>query len=98
MNDLHDSVDNRGNPPNSTDSSLTSPTAGVQREDWSYEQTVQRIEAAISRIESGELELAEVFDEFAAAVESLQECETFLAERQRQMDLLIETLKDEPEF
>ncbi|MGQ9870247.1 exodeoxyribonuclease VII small subunit [Leptodesmis sp.] len=98
MNDVHNSVDNRGNPPNSKDGSLTSPTSGVQREDWNYEQTVQRIEATISRIESGELELAEVFDEFAAAVKSLQECETFLAERQRQMDLLIESLKDEPEF
>jgi exodeoxyribonuclease VII small subunit len=98
VNDVHNSADNRGNPPNSTDDSHPSPASGLQRGDWNYEQTVQRIEATISRIESGELELAEVFDEFAAAVESLQECETFLAERQRQMDLLIETLKDEPEF
>lgn len=61
---------------------------------WNYEATVRRIEAAIARIESGELELAEVFDQFAAAVEDLRQCETFLVERQQQMELLIETLED----
>lgn len=66
--------------------------------DWSYEATVKQIETAIARIESGQLDLAEVFDEFAAAVDRLRQCETFLAERQQQMDLLIETLSDEPEF
>ncbi|MDX2230198.1 MAG: exodeoxyribonuclease VII small subunit [Leptolyngbyaceae cyanobacterium bins.349] len=65
---------------------------------WSYEATVKQIEATIARIESGELELANVFDEFAEAVERLRQCETFLAERQQQMDLLIETLSDDPEF
>lgn len=66
--------------------------------DWTYEATVRDIEGAIARIESGELELAEVFDEFAAAVQQLRQCEVFLAERQQQMDLLIETLTDESQF
>jgi exodeoxyribonuclease VII small subunit len=65
---------------------------------WNYEATVKQIESAIARIESGELELAQVFDEFAAAVDRLRQCETFLSERQQQIDLLIETLSDEPEF
>jgi exodeoxyribonuclease VII small subunit len=39
-----------------------------------------------------------VFDQFAAAVEYLRQCETFLQQRQQQVDLLIETLKDEPQF
>lgn len=97
MNDVHDSVKG-ANSANSTDEFRSHAAPDPLQEDWNYEQTVERIETTISRIESGELELAEVFDEFAAAVKSLQECETFLAERQRQMDLLIETLKDEPEF
>ncbi len=66
--------------------------------EWSYETTVRAIETAIARIESGELELAEVFDEFAAAVQQLRQCEMFLSERQQQMDLLIETLTDETDF
>lgn len=65
---------------------------------WSYEETVKQVEATIARIESGELDLATVFDEFAEAVKNLQQCETFLAERQQQVELLIETLRDEPEF
>lgn len=65
---------------------------------WSYEETVKQVEATIARIESGELDLATVFDEFAEAVKRLHQCETFLAERQQQVDLLIETLKDDPEF
>ncbi len=95
MNEVHDSVEGV-NPPNSTDGSHTPPNH--LREDWNYERTVKQIEVTISRIESGELELAEVFNEFATAVERLRECETFLAERQQQMDLLIETLKDEADF
>ncbi len=67
-------------------------------ESWNYEETVARVEGILTRIESGELELADVFEEFSAAVEYLRQCESFLAERQRQVDLLIETLMDESEF
>lgn len=67
-------------------------------EDWNYEQTVSQVEAILAQIEAGELELAEVFDKFSAAVNYLRQCEVFLAQRQRQVDLLIETLTDEPEF
>jgi exodeoxyribonuclease VII small subunit len=64
--------------------------------DWNYEQTVREIEGMIARIESGELELAAVFEQFSQAVERLRQCEQFLAERHQQMDLLIETLTDDP--
>lgn len=62
---------------------------------WNYETKVSEIEAIIARIESGELELEAVFDQFANAVEYLRQCETFLQQRQQQVDLLIETLSDE---
>jgi exodeoxyribonuclease VII small subunit len=65
-------------------------------EHWHYETSVAEIEAIIDRIESGELELEDVFEQFAQAVESLQQCETFLTERQSQVELLIETLGDPP--
>lgn len=61
--------------------------------DWKYETTVAKVEEIINRIESGKLELAEVFDEFTAATEYLRHCEKFLAERQQQMDVFIETLE-----
>jgi exodeoxyribonuclease VII small subunit len=64
---------------------------------WNYEATVAEIEAIISRIEMGELDLAEVFDQFATAVEHLRQCESFLTRQQQQVDLLIETLLDTPE-
>ena len=63
--------------------------------DWSYETTVIQVEQMINQIESGNLDLAEVFSEFASAVEHLRQCEAFLAQQQQQMDLLIETLTDE---
>ncbi|XHX79576.1 MAG: exodeoxyribonuclease VII small subunit [Stenomitos frigidus ULC029] len=66
-----------------TDSSLAN---------WNYEETVRQIEAIMAQIESGELELADVFDQFAVAVKHLRQCEEFLGQRQQQMDLLIETL------
>lgn len=64
-------------------------------ENWNYETTVIEVEAIINRIEMGELDLAEVFDQFATAVEQLRQCETFLTRQQQQVDLLIETLLDE---
>jgi exodeoxyribonuclease VII small subunit len=67
-------------------------------ETWNYEATVARVETIIEQIEAGELELAEVFEQFAAAVKYLNQCEVFLQERQHRMDLLIETLTDEADF
>jgi exodeoxyribonuclease VII small subunit len=66
--------------------------------DWRYETTVTEIETIINQIEAGDLDLADVFEQFAQAVQYLRQCETFLAERQGQLDLLIEELGDEPEF
>ena len=65
---------------------------------WNYEATVAEVETIIAQIEAGKLELEEVFDRFAVAVEHLHLCEIFLQERQQQVGLLIETLTDEPQF
>lgn len=62
--------------------------------DWSYEATVEKIEATVARLEQGELPLAAVFEEFEQAVQHLRQCEAFLQSRQEQVDLLIETLED----
>lgn len=63
---------------------------------WRYEATVAEIEATIDQIERGELPLSEVFDQFSTAVEQLRQCEGFLTRQQQQVDLLIETLLDDP--
>jgi exodeoxyribonuclease VII small subunit len=63
---------------------------------WRYEETVAEIETIIDQIERGELPLAEVFDQFSTAVGQLRQCEGFLNRQQQQVDLLIETLSDEP--
>lgn len=66
--------------------------------DWNYEATAAKVEEIIEDIESGNLELAETFEEFARAVEYLKQCETFVSERKQQMSLLVETLADKPDF
>ena len=63
-------------------------------ENWSYEGTVSTIEATISELESGQLPLAEVLSQFEQAVQSLQQCEAYLTEKQQQVNVLIETLGD----
>lgn len=70
----------------------------LRQSEWNYEQTVDRIEAIIDRVESGELPLEAVFEEFAVAVECLQECESFLVRGKEKMDLAIELLAGEPDF
>jgi exodeoxyribonuclease VII small subunit len=88
------------NSPDGSKPVAVSPAEGISPilpPDWNYEMTVAEVEAIINRIELGELELAEVFDQFTTAVEQLRRCETFLTRQQQQVDLLIETLLDEPE-
>ncbi|MEH2376851.1 exodeoxyribonuclease VII small subunit [Nostoc sp.] len=70
-------------------------SASNSEEGWNYEAKVIEIEGIIAGIEAGELELEEVFEQFAKAVEYLRQCESFLQQRQQQVDLLIETLSDE---
>ncbi len=81
-----------------TTGSSSEPAAVPVEEGWNYEAAVAKVETIVARIEAGELELEEVFDQFAAAVEYVRQCETFLQERQQQVDLLIETLIDEAQF
>lgn len=68
------------------------------KQDFSYEETVAKVETIIAQIEAGNLDLAAVFDEFNAAVEYLRACESFLQERQKKMDLLIEKLEEPESF
>ncbi len=84
------------NPTSTTDGSSDRRIHTQFPKDWNYEATVAKVEGIIRQIEAGKLELADVFEEFTAAVEYLRQCESFLQERQQQMDLLIETLADEP--
>jgi exodeoxyribonuclease VII small subunit len=63
-------------------------------DDWNYEATVTQIETTLNAIESGEMDLADVFEQFTSAIDQLKQCEKFLGDRQQQVDLLIETLTD----
>ncbi|NES19931.1 MAG: exodeoxyribonuclease VII small subunit [Symploca sp. SIO3E6] len=73
-------------------SSCSKPVDTPLPESWNYETTVAEVEQIIKQIEAGELDLAEVFEQFTTAVEYLNQCQNFLLQRQQQMDLLIETL------
>ncbi len=59
---------------------------------WKYEETVDRVEEILAKIEGGDLDLAEVFSQFEIAVASLQQCESFLAEHRERVELLLENL------
>ncbi|HEY9703283.1 MAG TPA: exodeoxyribonuclease VII small subunit [Allocoleopsis sp.] len=61
-------------------------------EKWTYETTVSKVQHIIEQIESGELELAEVFDRFTLATEYLEQCEHFLASKQQHITAVIENL------
>lgn len=65
--------------------------------DWQYESAVDKVEAIIQDIEGGELELADIFDQFSIAVQELHACESFLQHHRHQVELLVETLANEPQ-
>ena len=64
---------------------------------WHYETAIRDIEITIRRIESGELDLEDVVEQFQAASQTLQTCRTFLQQKQAQVDLVIEQLSDPPQ-
>ncbi|PSN14649.1 exodeoxyribonuclease VII small subunit [filamentous cyanobacterium CCT1] len=70
------------------------PKKTTPAETWNYEATVATVEGIIADLESGSLPLATVLSQFEQAVQALQQCETYLHEKQQQVDLLIETLAD----
>jgi exodeoxyribonuclease VII small subunit len=75
---------------------MTLPTVPVAfPSDWSYETSVAYVEEIITQIEDGEMDLADVFEQFASAVKHLRQCETFLQQQKQRMDVLIETLTDD---
>lgn len=76
---------------------MTDSPRAKKKTNWNYEATVAKVEKIIAQLESGELELAEVFTEFSTAVEYLRECEAFLNQKQEQMTLLVETLTEQTE-
>lgn len=66
---------------------------------WNYETAIAFIEEMIDKIESGNLPLETVFEEFELAVEQVNQCEQFFNQGMEKMELLIETLEDfEEEF
>jgi exodeoxyribonuclease VII small subunit len=64
----------------------------VKKKAWNYEETVDGVEEILSAIEGGNLELTEVFSQFAVAVDRLNQCESFLAIQREQVELLLENL------
>jgi len=73
----------------------SSKSAPAIPKDWNYEATLIRIEAITQQLETGELSLADVFEQFEEAVSALQQCDQFLQAKQKQASLLIETLVGE---
>ena len=65
--------------------------------DWSYEDTLARIEEITAQLETGDMPLADVFEQFSEAVGSLKQCDRFLQAKQKDAALLIETLVDNNE-
>lgn len=80
------------------DAAEPSKSSSALPADWRYEATIRCVESIINEIEGGELDLAEVFERFSMAITYLGECETFLGDRQAEMELLIEDLGEIAEF
>lgn len=63
---------------------------------WRYEAAIQEIESIIQAIESGQLDLETVVQQFHQASRTLETCRSFLQAKQAQVDLVIEQLADPP--
>ena len=68
------------------------PRAKKSADNWDYEAAVEQVEAIITDLETGDLPLANIFEQFEKAATELKKCDTFLQAKQQQAQLLIETL------
>lgn len=68
------------------------PRAKKTADTWNYEVSVEKVEAIITELETGELPIAEIFQQFEQAVTELKKCDSFLQEKQKHAQLLIENL------
>ncbi|MEM8613371.1 MAG: exodeoxyribonuclease VII small subunit, partial [Cyanobacteria bacterium P01_H01_bin.105] len=68
------------------------PRAKKSDKTWNYETSVEKVEAIITDLETGDLPLANIFEQFEKAVAELKKCDSFLQEKQQHAQLLIETL------
>jgi len=64
-------------------------------QDWNYQKTLAQIESIIGKIETGKINLEDLFSQVAIASQCLQECEKYLVQEEQKMDILIETLTDD---
>jgi exodeoxyribonuclease VII small subunit len=62
--------------------------------DWQYDRAIETVEEIIAQLESGQLPLNTVFEQFGVAVAQLRHCETFLQQGQAEMELQIELLSE----
>lgn len=68
------------------------PRAKKSTDNWNYETAVEQVETIINDLETGDLPLADIFEQFEKAVTELKKCDNFLQEKQQQAQILIETL------
>ena len=73
------------------------PRAKKPNDTWNYETSVEQVEAIITELETGDLPLANIFEQFEKAAAELKKCDAFLQEKQQKAQLLIETLMPESE-
>lgn len=73
------------------------PRVKKSDKNWNYEASVEQVEAIIADLETGDLPLADIFEQFEQAVTELKKCDSFLQAKQQQAQLLIETLMPEPD-
>lgn len=64
-------------------------------QDWNYQKKLAQIESIIAQIEAGKINLEDLFSQVAIASQYLEECEKYLVQEEKKMDVLIETLTDE---
>lgn len=60
-----------------------------------YQESLAQVEAIINEIESGDLNLTDLFQKIKVALDYLKQCESILMSSEQEMELLIETLRDE---
>lgn len=63
---------------------------------WHYESAIAEVEHIIAQVERGQLDLANVIEQFVTATQILKQCEAFLQEKQAQVSILVETLQEDP--
>jgi exodeoxyribonuclease VII small subunit len=62
---------------------------GGKRKKFKFEQAISELEAIVNRLDSGDLSLEQMLEDFETGVRLVKDCQRYLAQAQKRVEMLV---------